>query len=154
MNRLTATVENSTYLGFDFGVKKIGVAVGQLETGTASPLETLPTIRQKPDWTAISRLIGIWNPAGLVVGICSRADGRENAVTPFIRRFCRQLEGRYRLPVHCVDESLTTFEAKQLLFDDVKVSATKLWKVQDQLAAQLILQTWLNEPKQNESRQT
>ena len=74
-----------------------------------------------------------------------QADGSENPVTPRIMRFCRQLEGRYGLPVHQVDESLTTFEAKQLLFDEIGVNATTLWTVQDQVAAQLILQTWLNE---------
>jgi putative holliday junction resolvase len=61
-----------------------------------------------------------------------------------MQKFCRQLEGRYQLPVHQIDEALTTYEAKQLLFDDLHVSASKLWAVQDQLAAQLILQTWLN----------
>jgi putative Holliday junction resolvase len=59
-------------------------------------------------------------------------------------KFTRQLNGRYQLPVYQVDEGLTTFEAKQLLYDEVKVSANKLWEVQDQLAAQIILQTWLN----------
>ena len=59
-------------------------------------------------------------------------------------KFCRQLEGRYGLPVHQMDEALSTFEAKQMLFEDLGVSAAKLWEVQDQLAAQLILQSWLN----------
>jgi putative Holliday junction resolvase len=132
-------------LGFDFGTRKIGVAVGHLETGIASPLKTLAAVRQKPDWQGLSDLIGIWEPVGLVVGVSRQADGSENPVTPQILRFCRQLEGRYGLPVHQVDESLTTFEAKQLLFDEAGVDATTLWKVQDQVAAQLILQTWLNE---------
>jgi putative Holliday junction resolvase len=66
-------------------------------------------------------------------------------------KFCRQLEGRFRLPVYHQDEALTTFEAKQLLFDEIAVSAGKLWEVQDQLAAQLILQTWLNNYSNKES---
>jgi putative Holliday junction resolvase len=57
------------------------------------------------------------------------------------------LEGRYRLPVYQQDETLSTFEAKQMLFDEVSVNAGKLWEVQDQLAAQLILQSWLNDYK-------
>jgi len=134
-----------TYLGFDFGIKKTGAAVGQLETRIANPLETIRTVRQKPDWNAISRLVRDWRPRGFVVGIARRSDGGENPVTKPIMRFCRQLEGRFRLPVHCVDETLTTYESKQLLFDEVKVHAHKLWQVQDQLAAQLILQTWLNQ---------
>lgn len=136
---------SDTFLGFDFGTRKIGVAVGHLETGIASPLQTLVAVRQKPDWLTISDLITTWQPCGLVVGVSHQMDGSENPVTPRIMRFCRQLEGRYGVPVYQVDESLTTFEAKQLLFDEIGVNATTLWKVQDQVAAQLILQTWLNE---------
>lgn len=136
-----------TYLGFDFGNKKIGTAVGQTTTATASPLQTLRSINQNPDWAAISKLIEEWRPAGLVVGISRQHDGTDNPVTPRMLKFCRQLEGRYQLPVYQQDETLSTFEAKQLLFDDVNVNATKLWAVQDQLAAQLILQTWLNNHK-------
>ncbi len=138
-----------TYLGFDFGTKKIGVAVGQTITATASPLQTLRSVNQVPDWLAIGKLIQEWQPAGLVVGISRQDDGTDNPVTPRMLKFCRQLEGRYQLAVFQHDEALSTFEAKQLLFDDVKVSATKLWAVQDQLAAQLILQSWLTHHKRN-----
>jgi len=65
-------------------------------------------------------------------------------VTPRMQKFCRQLQGRYNLPVHQIDEALTTFAAKQMLFDELQLSATKLWAVQDQLAAQLILQSWFD----------
>lgn len=133
-----------TFLGFDFGNKKIGVAVGQLTTRTVSPLQTLRSINQKPDWGKISVLINEWHPAGLVVGISRQTDGTDNSITPKMLKFSRQLEGRYQLPVYLVDETLTTFEAKQLLFDELNVRADKLWEVQDQLAAQLILQTWIN----------
>jgi putative Holliday junction resolvase len=137
--------ENPTYLGFDFGSKKIGVAVGQVVTRTASPLRTISAINQKPDWQAISLLIQEWQPGGLVVGISKKDDGTDNPITSKIEKFCRQLEGRFQLPVFTIDEKLSTFEAKQLLFDDLGVNADKLWQVQDQLAAQLILQSWLNE---------
>jgi len=133
-----------TYLGFDFGNKKIGTAVGQTTTKIASPLQTIRSINQKPDWTLISQLITEWQPAGLVVGISHQADGSDNLITPKMLKFCRQLEGRYSLPVYQQNEAYSTFEAKQLLFDDLHVSAGKLWDVQDQLAAQLILQSWLN----------
>ncbi len=140
-----AALNSDTYLGFDFGNKKIGTAVGQLETKTASPLETLRSINQIPHWEKINQLIAEWQPAGLVVGVSRQADGRDNLITPRMLKFCRQLQGRYNLPVYQIDEALSTFEAKQLLYDDVQVSATKLWAVQDQLAAQLILQSWLNQ---------
>jgi len=141
---LAAKLNSDTYLGFDFGNKKIGIAIGQTTTAIASPLKTIRSISQQPDWNQISQLIAEWNPAGLIVGISKQADGSDNPITPRMFKFCRQLEGRYNLPVHQIDESFSTFEAKQMLFDDLKVSAGKLWDVQDQLAAQLILQSWLN----------
>ena len=141
---LQCKAADDTYLGFDFGIKKIGAAVGQTTTASASPLQTIRAVNQQPDWLAIGKLIQEWQPAGLVVGISRQQDGTDNPVTPLMLKFCRQLEGRFRLPVHQQDETLTTFEAKQLLFDDMQTSATKLWAVQDQLAAQLILQSWLN----------
>ena len=140
-----AGLQAQTYLGFDFGNKKIGIAVGQLETKTASPLETIRSLNQTPNWDKISQLINEWQPMGLVVGVSRQADGSDNPITPRMLKFCRQLNGRYNLPVFQIDEALSTFEAKQMLYDDMQLSATKLWAVQDQLAAQLILQSWLNQ---------
>jgi len=146
---LLANLSGDTYLGFDFGVKKTGVAVGQKTTLTANALQTIPAIRQTPNWEAIGKLIREWRPVGLVVGISRQMDGTDNLVTPRMEKFCRQLEGRFGLPVYQQDETLSTYEAKQLLFDEMGVNAAKLWAVQDQLAAQLILQTWLNHPLAN-----
>ena len=140
-----AGLQAQTYLGFDFGNKKIGTAVGQFETKIASPLETIPSLNQTPNWERISKLVDEWQPIGLVVGVSRQADGRDNPITPRMLKFCRQLNGRFNLPVFQIDEALSTFEAKQMLYDDMQVSAGKLWAVQDQLAAQLILQSWLNQ---------
>jgi|TARA_R110002096_G_scaffold194592_1_gene376864 putative Holliday junction resolvase len=131
-------------LGFDYGVKKIGVAVGDTETHIANALTTLRAVNQKPAWDEITKLVTTWQPKKMIVGISRQQDGSDNEVTPKMIRFSRQLEGRYQCPVELFDETLTTYESKQLLFDELKVSATKLWQVQDQLAAQLILQSWLN----------
>ena len=144
---LLTKTNSDTYLGFDFGNKKIGTAVGQTITTSASPLQTIRSINQNPNWEIITKLIQEWRPAGLVVGISKQADGSDNLITPRMLKFCRQLEGRYRLPVYQQDETLSTFEAKQMLFDEVNVNVSRLWEVQDQLSAQLILQTWLNEYK-------
>jgi putative holliday junction resolvase len=141
---LRVRLNDDAYLGFDFGNKKIGVAVGHVSTAIASPLQTLQAVNHNPDWQAIARLIAEWQAIGLVVGISRQLDGSENTITARMQKFCRQLEGRFRLPVYQVDETLSTFAAKQLLFDDLEVSAAKLWKVQDQVAAQLILQSWFN----------
>ena len=138
-------LSSDSYLGFDFGNKKIGMAVGQLTTKTASPLETVRSLNQVPNWEKISQLIKEWQPQGLVVGVSRQMDGSDNPITPRMLKFCRQLNGRFNLPVFQMDEALSTFEAKQMLYDDIHVNASKLWAVQDQLAAQLILQSWLNQ---------
>lgn len=140
-----ARKSTDTFLGFDFGTKKIGVAVGQLTTATANSLQTMRSLNQIPNWQIIEQLVKEWQPVGFVVGISRQFDGTDNPVTPKMLKFCRQLNGRFNLRVHQQDESLSTFEAKQMLFDDVHVTATKLWAVQDELAAQLILQSWLNQ---------
>ncbi|MGZ0077481.1 Holliday junction resolvase RuvX [Methylomonas sp. BW4-1] len=145
LDPLAAKFSSDAYLGFDFGNKKIGVAVGHADTGIASPLQTIQSLNQVPDWHKIGQLIAEWRPIGLVVGISRQNDGSDNVITPRMQKFCRQLNGRYNLPVHQIDETLTTFAAKQMLFDDLKVSAAKLWAVQDQLAAQIILQSWFDQ---------
>jgi len=142
---LAAKLSRDNYLGFDFGTKKIGVAVGQSTTNIASPLQTITSIKQVPNWRVIEQLINEWQPQALIVGISKQDDGSDNPVTPKMRKFCNQLNGRFHLPVHQQDEALSTFEAKQMLYDELKLSASKLWEVQDQLAAQLILQSWLND---------
>lgn len=146
MNSLvhSTKTKNDTYLGFDFGIKKIGIAIGHGETKSSSPLETITSINQRPNWGKIGLLINQWQPCGLIVGLSKQQDGSDNPITLRMNKFSRQLEGRFQLPTYQIDETLTTFEAKQLLYDDIKTNATKLWAVQDQLAAQLILQTWLN----------
>ena len=129
-----------TLLGFDYGTAKIGIAVGQTETGTANPLTTLRAIQQKPDWTAIGRLIDDWLPEALVVGLPYDMDDTETEIAPLARRFARQLEGRYRLPVHMTDERLTSQVARQLLGRKIKKHEEL-----DAIAAKLILETWLSE---------
>jgi len=89
---LLTKINTDTYLCFDFGNKKIGAAVGQTITATASPLQTIRSINQSPDWEIISKLIQEWRPAGLVVGISKQADGSDNPITPRMFKFCRQLK--------------------------------------------------------------
>ncbi len=130
----------TTLLGFDYGPAKIGVAVGQTMTGTASPLETLRAIQQNPDWDGITRLISAWEPQELVVGLPFNMDDTEAEPADKARRFARQLEGRYHLKVHLVDERLTSIEAKNRL-----PRKPKNIEELDAIAAQLILETWLSE---------
>ncbi len=130
----------ATLLGFDYGPAKIGIAVGQTLTGTATPLTTLRAVKQKPDWGRIEHLIREWDPQALVVGLPFNMDDTEADPAPGARRFARQLEGRFRLPVHLADERLTSLEAKRTL-------GCKPKKIEqlDAIAAKLILETWLCE---------
>jgi putative Holliday junction resolvase len=134
-----------TYLGFDFGLKKIGVAIGDTETGIANALTTIPSIPNKTRWQAIQHLIANWQPSAIVVGISRNMDGTDHDVTRAIQKFARQLEGRFALPVSQIDETLSSREAWGLLYQDTGVSHARAIKLQDQVAAQLILQTWLDQ---------
>lgn len=133
----------STLLGFDFGSRKIGVAVGQTLTGTATALTTLRSRNNKPDWVAIERLVRDWQPGAAVLGLPVNMRDIEESWADQVRRFARQLEGRFGLEVHLVDERLTSRAAREhlgLRFDarDDCIDAT---------AAKLILETWLTNRK-------
>ncbi len=128
-------------LGFDYGTERIGVAVGQTLTGTASPLTTLDAHGRDPDWAAIDRLVEEWRPAALVVGIPRNMDGSDSEMTARASRFLRQLRARHRLPTFDVDERLTTFDAEQRLADAGLPRDRARGEI-DRVAAQLILETW------------
>jgi len=134
------TAGKGTLLGFDYGTRKIGVAVGQTLTRTATPLETLRQVNQKPDWERIGELIEEWQPEALVVGLPLDVDDSETDATEPARRFSRQLEGRFKLKVYMADERFTSFEARERLGHKAKRI-----EEYDAVAAKLILETWLNE---------
>jgi putative Holliday junction resolvase len=138
-------VEAKTFLGFDFGMNHIGVAVGQTLTDTATPLEVLPARDGIPDWQHLAQLIEAWHPDGLVVGLPTHEDGTEYALTDAARRFQQRLRGRFRLPVYAVDERLSSMEAKRLR--PARDSRQRPPRVDD-VAAQLILQTWLEQHRE------
>jgi len=124
-----------TLLGFDFGSRRIGIAVGQTLTASASPLAVIRNRNGRPDWEAITQLISEWQPDALIVGLPQYADGSTHPLVASIARFCRQLQGRYHLPVHSIDESLSSDEAARRMGG--KQPAL------DAGAAAVILETWL-----------
>lgn len=130
---------HTTLLGFDFGDKRIGVAVGQSLTGTATALTTVTMQQQKPDWDSITRLIQEWQPDALVVGIPLTMTGDTQPLTARAKAFARKLEGRYHLPVYGVDERLSSRAARDHLQSSYEV---------DSEAARIILETWLCEYNQ------
>ena len=127
-----------TLLGFDYGPRHIGVAVGQTLLRSATPLTTLRAAGGQPDWEGITRLIAEWQPQALVVGMPYTLDDDESEIAGMAKRFARQLHGRYHLPVHMIDERLTTREAAAILGSKEKGDGRL-----DALAATLILETWL-----------
>ena len=133
-----------TLLGFDFGLARIGVATGELETGQASALLTLHDESSTARFQAITKLIAEWRPVALVVGIPTHLDDSEHALTARCRRFANQLHGRFGLPVFPYDERLSSVTAESELSD----AGLKGWRerkaVLDAAAARLILQTFLD----------
>jgi putative Holliday junction resolvase len=106
---------SGTVLAFDFGTRRIGVAVGEMMLGSARPLTTISAEANDFRFAAIQRLIEEWQPAALVVGLPLSLDGGSHEMTDRCRRFARQLEGRFRLPVALVDERLSSAEADERL---------------------------------------
>lgn len=125
-----------TLLCFDCGKKRIGAAVGQTITATATELEIIKSINNKPDWESITRLIKEWSPDRIIVGKPLQLDGTPQEMTEIAERFSRQLQGRYQLPVEMIDEQLSSYEARRELKSTYDLDA---------VAARLILETWLSE---------
>ena len=134
-----------TLLGFDYGSKRIGVAIGQELTRTTHGLRTLHNHQSGPDWPAIGALIKEWQPALLVVGMPHNMDDTPHPLAESVRDFGKQLEQRYNLPVVWVDERLSSLEAESQLSNSDHSRTRKRDKANiDKLAAAIILQTWLN----------
>lgn len=129
-----------TLLGFDYGEKHIGVAVGQTLTASASPIACVRAKHAKPDWTAIAGLVETWQPDAFVVGLPLNMDGSDQAMTHAARRFGNQLRARFKRPVHLADERLSTREAKTRLYE-----RGRLDEEDHPVAAQVILEGFLAE---------
>jgi putative Holliday junction resolvase len=138
-----APVADLTVLAFDFGTRRIGVAVGNTILRTAQALATIDDERTDARFARIAALVDEWRPGLLVVGIPVHADGTDHAMTERARRFARQLEGRFRLPVAHADERYTTEEAAAQLA--ARRSGRRGRDERDALAAQIILQGWFDE---------
>ncbi|MGB7451044.1 MAG: Holliday junction resolvase RuvX [Lysobacterales bacterium] len=135
---------SGTIIAFDFGFRRIGVAVGQTLTGSANVLTVVP-VASKPDWQAIAGIVHEWKPAALVVGLPLAEDGGETDMSKGARRFGRQLEGRFGIPVLFEDERLTSFSAEHGFVNARAKSGMrkKDAALKDAIAAQIILESWL-----------
>ena len=137
-------IPGGTWLGFDFGLRRTGVAVGQTTTCTASPLTTLSSTGE-PDWHGLAALFGEWRPVAVAVGLPLGGDGDETDMSRAARAFGEQLEKRYGRPVYYVDERLTS-AAAETRFAERRAAGTARRKDArrlDAVAAKIILENWL-----------
>lgn len=139
-------MSGATVLGFDFGVKRIGVAVGDLELGLAHPLTTVMGESNDQRFGAIEALLKEWQPTLAVVGLPAYLDGEEHEMSARCRRFAHQLEGRFGLKVVLVDERLSSAAASEDL-NEIGVRGRRQKVMLDQVAAQRILQSYLDGQK-------
>jgi len=128
-------------LAFDFGTRRIGVAVGDFETALAHPLQSIVANENRARFSAIERIVAEWRPARFVVGVPFRADGSEHPVGRLARRFAQRLAGRFHIPADIVDEHLTSFEAEH----DLRAAGARGARLRarlDTVAAQRILESY------------
>lgn len=137
-------------IGFDFGYRRIGMAIGHCSTKHTRPLPTLQAKQGDPNWDTLTQVLTTWKPEALIVGLPTHLDGREQYTTEAARRFADALKSRYALPVYLVDERLTTVEARAQLFEQGGYKKIKQAEV-DSFAACVILEQWLQYPQANET---
>ena len=133
---------SGTLIGFDFGERRIGVAVGETSTRIANPLGAIEESANEARFAAIGRIVDEWRPAAFVVGLPRHDDGSEHAVAKLAEKFARRLEARYHLPVAFVDETLTSAIAES----ELRATRTRAARKSDvdALAAAMILQSYLD----------
>jgi putative holliday junction resolvase len=136
--------KTGTVLAFDFGAKRIGIAVGDFETRIAHPLTTIAHADNRARFAAIAELVAEWRPVLFVVGRPAHADGSEHPVARLAQRFAHRLNGRFGIATQFVDEHLTSNDAERLL-RAAGTRGARLKAALDPVAAQRILQTFFEE---------
>ncbi len=137
-------MNNTTLLAFDFGMKYIGVAVGQTITGNAAPLQSIKAKDGIPQGDVLEKIFHEWQPKHIVVGLPLNMDGTEQPLTHAAKKFGNRLANRFKVQVHFQDERLTTTDAKSFLFDQGGYRNLKKDKV-DNISACLILENFMAE---------
>jgi len=130
-----------TVLGFDYGTKSIGVAIGQSLTGSANPLLSIKAVDGIPKWEEIGMLIEEWKPDLVVVGLPLNMDGSEQEMTQRAKKFANRINGRFGVKIATQDERLTTADAKARLFEMGGYKALTKGQV-DAMSAVLIIESY------------
>ena len=133
-----------TIVAFDFGLRRIGVAVGQNITASANPIAVISNSDTGPDWQAISAILSEWRPARLIVGMPLHKDGSPSEMVKHINQFIGELK-RFSRPVETVDESYSSLEASELLKSErtLRLRGRINKEAIDSIAAMLIAERWL-----------
>ena len=134
---------HETVIAIDFGLRNLGIAVGNTVSNTARPLTVMRARDGKPDWEALTSLLAEWQPDRVLVGHPLNMDGTESEMGLRAKKFSRQVEGRLNITVTMVDERLSSREAKALAREAGHQGDFSNEPVDDQAAA-IILTTWLN----------
>jgi len=142
---MTAPILSGTLFAFDFGTKRIGIAIGNTISKTSQPLTTINDEKNETRFEVIAGLLREWQPAALVVGLPCNDDGTPHEMTALCRRFANRLKGRFKLPTLLVDERYTSAAASSVL-DEEGIHGRKQKTLIDQYAAQQILQAYFDEP--------
>lgn len=142
----------TTVLGFDYGARRIGVAVGNGLTRNARALEVVTNGTQGPDWLRLDTLLREWRPDALLVGLPLTMDGAEQQTSRAARAFATALGARYRVPLHLVDERLSSMEAARRFADRRASGQSRRKDAQtlDAVAAEVIVESWLTSEKGSE----
>ncbi|BAJ01018.1 Holliday junction resolvase RuvX [Shewanella violacea] len=130
-----------TVLGFDYGTKSIGIAIGQSLTGTANPIGSIKAVDGIPKWEEIGMLIEEWQPDMVVVGLPLNMDGTEQEITQRAKKFANRIKGRFGVKIATQDERLTTADAKARLFELGGYKALTKGQV-DAMSAVLIIESY------------
>jgi putative Holliday junction resolvase len=132
-----------TVLAFDFGEKRIGVAIGETMLKVAHPLSTINTEENDAKFAQIANIVHEWRPSLLIVGLPMHMDGQPHLLTQLSKKFAQRLEGRFNLPVMMIDERLSSAEATQNL-NEIGIKGQEQKTMLDAVAAQSILQSYFN----------
>lgn len=141
----SAFIPQGTLLAFDFGTRRIGVAMGNTLLRRAKPLVTIADEKTDTRFAKIEALLKEWQPSALVVGLPSNDDGTPHELTALCRRFANRLKGRFKLPTILLDERYTSLAASAQLSEE-GIHGRKQKALIDQYAAQQILQAYFDEP--------
>ena len=124
-------------IAFDYGEKKIGVAVGQTSTNTSSPLQIIFNKYNNTNWTSISSLLDEWKPDLILLGKPLNMDGSDSEIMKKVDKFYKELKSIYDADIEFVDERLTTFEAREILKDEKHDNV-------DAHAAKILIDNWFD----------